>query len=100
SHRPDTLMAMELVDLGDVFRASAFSVFRDAMDSGGAVRVIVVPGKAGASLKDVDGWAAIAKTRGAKGLVSFAFSGGEVRSPVEKYFTPEELAKVRSVSGE
>ena len=99
SDRPDTRFAMELVDLSDVFRASAFSVFRDAIDSGGAVRAIVVPGKADASRKDVDGWAAIAKTRGAKGLVSFAFRGGEVRSPVAKYFTPEELAKVRSVSG-
>jgi aspartyl-tRNA synthetase len=99
SDRPDTRFAMELVDLTDVFRATAFSVFRDAIDAGGAVRALVVPGRADASRKDVDGWTAIAKTRGAKGLVSFAFAGGEVKSPVAKYFTPDELARVRSASG-
>jgi aspartyl-tRNA synthetase len=99
SDRPDTRFAMELVDLTDVFRATGFSAFRDAIDAGGAVRAIVVPGKAGASRKDVDGWTAIAKTRGARGLVSFAFSGSEIKSPVGKYFTEQELDKVRSVTG-
>src|SRR5438067_3531677 len=99
SDRPDTRFGMELVDLTDVFRQTSFAVFKDAIASGGAVRAIVVPGKADASRKDVDGWAAIAKTRGAKGLVSWAFAGSEVRSPVLKYFSAEELAAVRRVSG-
>jgi aspartyl-tRNA synthetase len=99
SDRPDTRFAMEVVDLTDAFRATGFSVFRDTIDSGGAVRAIVVSGKADASRKEVDAWTAIAKTRGAKGLVSFAFSGSEVRSPVAKYFTADELGQVRSVTG-
>jgi aspartyl-tRNA synthetase len=60
----------------------------------------VVPGKADASRKDVDGWAAVAKTRGAKGLVSFGFAGEEVRSPVAKFFSAQELARVRQATGE
>src|SRR5206468_6382336 len=74
-------------------------VFKEAIASGGAVRAICVGGKGDASRKDVDGWAAIAKTRGAKGLVSFAFAGSEVRSPVAKFFTADELSRVRSASG-
>ena len=97
--RPDTRFGMEVVDLTDVFRGSGFTVFRDAIASGGAVRAIVVSGKADASRKDIDGWTAVAKTRGAKGLVSFAFAGSEVRSPVAKFFTPEELDRVRAASG-
>jgi aspartyl-tRNA synthetase len=99
SDRPDTRFAMELVDLGEAFRATSFGVFKDALASGGAIRAIVVPGRAGASRKDIDGWTEIARSRGAKGLVSFAFAGSEVRSPVAKYFTANELEQVRSVAG-
>jgi aspartyl-tRNA synthetase len=99
SDRPDTRFAMELVDLTEIFRGTGFGVFKDAIAQGGAVRALVVPGRADASRKDIDGWAAIAKTRGAKGLVSFALSGSEVRSPVAKFFSPDELAGVRSTSG-
>src|SRR3982074_1414658 len=97
--RPDTRFAMELVDLTEAVRESSFAVFRDAVAAGDAVRAIVVPGKADASRKDIDGWTAVAKGRGAKGLVSFAFAGAEVRSPVAKFFTADELAKVRAAAG-
>jgi aspartyl-tRNA synthetase len=90
---------MELVDLTEAVRDSSFAVFKDAVAAGGAVRAIVVTGKADASRKDIDGWTAVAKGRGAKGLVSFAFAGAEVRSPVAKFFTADELAKVRAAAG-
>jgi aspartyl-tRNA synthetase len=99
SDRPDTRFAMELVDLTEIFRSTGFAVFKDAIAQGGAVRALVVPGRADASRKDIDGWAAIAKTRGAKGLVSFALSGSEVKSPVAKFFSADELARVVSTTG-
>src|SRR5437660_3392756 len=99
SDRPDTRFSMELVDLTDAVRGTSFGVFKEAIASGGAVRAICVGGKGDASRKDVDGWAAIAKTRGAKGLVSFAFAGSEVRSPGAKFFTADELSRVPSASG-
>jgi aspartyl-tRNA synthetase len=98
SDRPDTRFGMELVDLTDLFRASAFAVFKDAIDRDGAVRGIVVPGQAEASRKQVDAWTAVAKTRGAKGLVSFAFAGSEVRSPVAKFLSADELAGLRGAA--
>jgi len=99
SDRPDTRFAMELVDLTEIFRGTGFAVFKDAIEQGGAVRALVVPGRADASRKDIDGWAAIAKTRGAKGLVSFAVGGSEVKSPVAKFFSADELARLRSATG-
>ncbi len=99
SDRPDTRFAMELADLTDVFRRTDFAVFKNAIDTGGVVRGIVVPGKGDASRKDIDGWAAIAKTKGAKGLVSFAFAGAEVRSPVAKFLGPDELKGLRAECG-
>ena len=99
SDRPDTRFAMELADLTEIFRGTGFAVFKDAIAQGGAVRALVVPGRSDASRKDIDGWAAIAKTRGAKGLVSFAFSGSEVKSPVAKFFSADELARVQSATG-
>jgi aspartyl-tRNA synthetase len=96
--RPDLRFAMELVDLTDALRATSFNAFRTVIDAGGAVRGLVVPGKADATRKDIDGWQALAKTRGAKGLASFAFAGSEVRSPIAKFLTPGELGALRVAS--
>ncbi|MDP9264711.1 MAG: aspartate--tRNA ligase [Chloroflexota bacterium] len=99
SDKPDTRFAMEIVDLTDAFRRSDFAVFRDAVAKGGVVRAIVVQGKADATRRDIDGWAAIAKQKGAKGLVSFAIAGSEVRSPVAKFLRSDELAALREHAG-
>jgi aspartyl-tRNA synthetase len=97
--RPDTRFAMEVVDLTEILRATAFGVFRDAIAEGGAIRAIVARGKADASRKDVEAWTDVAKTRGAKGLVSFGFAGSEVRSPVAKFFSADELSRLQQASG-
>jgi len=97
--RPDTRFAMEIVDLTEILRATGFGVFRDAIAEGGAVRAIVARGKADASRKDVEAWTDVAKTRGAKGLVSFGFAGSEVRSPVAKFFSADELSRLQQASG-
>ncbi|MHB8631439.1 MAG: aspartate--tRNA ligase, partial [Candidatus Limnocylindria bacterium] len=56
--RPDTRFGMELVDLTAVFGATGFKAFGDTIAAGGAVRGLVVPGKADASRKEIDGWQA------------------------------------------
>ena len=97
--RPDTRFGMELVDLTDVFRGTGFKAFGDVVAKGGAVRGMVVAGRAGASRKDIDGWQEIAKQKGAKGLATFAVAGAEIRSPVAKFLKPEELAGLRAAAG-
>ena len=99
SDKPDLRFGMELVDLSGAFPSSSFAVVRDVLAKGGVVRGIVAPGKADATRKDIDEWTGIAKGRGAKGLLSFAFAGSDVRSPVAKFLTAEELGAIRSASG-
>jgi aspartyl-tRNA synthetase len=97
--RPDLRFGMELIDLTDVFRSSGFKVFREAIDQKGAVRAMVVRGKARATRKEIDEWTAIAKRKGAKGLAQFALAGGTIESQVAKFLSPEELAGIRKVTG-
>lgn len=99
SDKPDLRFGMELVDLASAFSKTGFAVVRDVLAKGGAVRGVVVGGKADATRKDIDGWTELVKGRGAKGLLSFAFAGSEVRSPVAKFLTPDELVALRSASG-
>ncbi len=99
SDKPDLRFGMELVDLTDVYRASGFAVFRDAVTKGGVVRAIVVPGKADAPRKEIDAWTETVRRFGAKGLAHLAFAGGEVRSPIAKFLAPDEIAKTRHATG-
>jgi len=69
SDKPDLRAGMELRDVSEPFKASNFSVFRSAIESGGEVRGLVVAGGAKYSRKDLDTLAEDAKQLGAAGLV-------------------------------
>ena len=67
---PDLRFGLEIVDLGEAVGSSEFRVFKGALDAGGRVRGIRVPGVAEQySRKDLDNLTAIAVDAGAKGLV-------------------------------
>ena len=44
SDKPDTRFGMELQDISDSVKDSEFVVFKSALENGGSVRAIVVPG--------------------------------------------------------
>jgi aspartyl-tRNA synthetase len=97
SDRPDTRFGMELVDVSEVFSASDFKVFAGAVSSGGAVKAIAAPGAGDWSRGRIDALNEIAVEAGAKGLAWIAFtSEGEVKSPIVKFFTDEEMAALKS----
>ena len=52
--RPDTRFALELRDAGPATLDSGFKVFQGAIDAGGVVRGLAVPGGAAASRKRID----------------------------------------------
>src|SRR5436309_5828686 len=68
SDKPDRRFAMELVDLGEDFRASNFKVFRNALDNGGIVKAINAKRFASLTIRQTDEQTEIAKTFEAKGL--------------------------------
>src|SRR5437870_1441007 len=82
SDKPDRRFGIELVDLGEVFAASGFKVFRGPLDSGGVVKAINAKNFAGITIGQTDELTAIAKTFGARGLAFIKIEGGEWKSPI------------------
>ncbi len=84
SDKPDLRVGMPITDLSAVFADSTFSVFRDVVAGGGAVRGFAVPGGASFSRRQIDELTAQAKDLGAAGLVWARRSGGAVQSSALK----------------
>ena len=84
SDKPDLRCGMEIADLSGAFRESAFPPFRSALDSGGEVRGLVIPGAAGYSRRELDELAEQAKQFGAAGLVWARWADGAPQSPAMK----------------
>ncbi|MDP1572431.1 MAG: aspartate--tRNA ligase [Vicinamibacterales bacterium] len=67
--KPDLRFGLEIQDVGPLFAASPFGIFREAVEHGGTVRGFVIPGAAGFSRKQVDDLVEQARQAGAAGLV-------------------------------
>lgn len=91
SDKPDTRFGMELVDVSDLVAKCGFKVFADTVANNGKVIGISVPGCAGYSRSQLDELSPLAVTYGAKGLAYLALTSDGVKSPIAKFFTPEEL---------
>ena len=68
SDKPDLRFDMQLQDFSAYAQASGFQAFKDALNSGGAVKAITVKGKADYSRKQIDELEAHAKIYKAKGM--------------------------------
>ena len=99
SDKPDLRFGMEFVELMDDLKGTGtFSVFNEAAYIGG----ICVPGCANYTRKQLDQLTDFVKRPqvGAKGLVYIKFNeDGTVKSSVDKFYTPEVLAKVKETTG-
>lgn len=100
SDKPDTRFGLELFDVTDIMQASTFEAFKGVIASGGTVRAIRIPGIAGYSRKDMDDVRNLAISFGAKGLAWVTYmEDGEVKSPVFKFLTEEQIAELQTRSG-
>lgn len=98
SDKPDTRFGMEIADVSSALSGSSFGVFKNVLESGGTIRAIVVPNRAGMSRQEIDNLTVRAKTHGAKGLVTIAYLPGEIKSSVKKYLTQEEFDEVKALT--
>jgi aspartyl-tRNA synthetase len=95
SDKPDVRFGMELVELSDVFADSGFKAF-----AGQCVKGIRQPGGSEAtSRKRLDDLTDQAKRWGAKGLVWMRVTDDGLDSPVAKFLSDDELAKLRQGMG-
>ncbi|HEV2210060.1 MAG TPA: aspartate--tRNA ligase [Verrucomicrobiae bacterium] len=88
--KPDTRFGMELADLTEEFRGSAFKVFSGAVANQGVVKALNAKGMAGVTQGQTDTMTQIAKDFGAKGLAYIKVEGGEWKSPIVKFFSETE----------
>jgi len=93
--KPDTRFGLEIQDLTDLFKGSAFKVFAAAADTpGSVVRAINAKGLADITQGELTNLETIAKAAGAKGLAFIKCEGGEWKSPIVKFFTEAEKAEL------
>ncbi|HST05949.1 MAG TPA: aspartate--tRNA ligase [Chloroflexia bacterium] len=105
--KPDIRFGLEIAELSGAVPNSAFTVFSSALEAGGLVAGICVPGAAGWARRELDQLTETAKRYGAKGLVWMAVEGenteGEakwqVRSPASKFLTPAETNAIIAATG-
>jgi len=97
SDKPDLRFGVELTDLTSYFSGSEFRVFQAPY-----VGAVVMPGGAGQTRRELDGWQEWAKSRGARGLayVLVGADGAVTDSgPVARHLTESERAGLPAATG-
>jgi aspartyl-tRNA synthetase len=98
--RPDLRYGLELFDATEIFRGVDFGITRGAIDDGGRVRGLRIPGGAALSRKQVDELEALAKGAGAAGMLRLKREKGELTGPPAKFLTAEQGAALGIAEGD
>ncbi|MCI0686889.1 MAG: aspartate--tRNA ligase [Sporichthyaceae bacterium] len=95
SDKPDLRFGCELVDMTGYFADTSFRVFQAEH-----VGAVVMPGGAGQTRKELDGWQEWARSRGAKGLAYVLIGAdGSLGGPVAKNLSETEAAGLAAATG-
>ncbi|WP_097026056.1 aspartate--tRNA ligase [Clostridium peptidivorans] len=94
SDKPDLRFGMEINNLTDVVKTSEFKVFKDAIENGGSVRAIKVENSADMGRKQLDKLTEFVKGFKAKGLAWIAYKQDEIKSPISKFLSEDELKAI------
>ncbi len=94
SDKPDLRFGLKLVDIGEVAAQSNFKVFASVVNNGGQVKGINAVGCAKYSRKEIDELTNFVAIFGAKGLAYIQMTEEGPKSPIAKFFTPEQLTAI------
>lgn len=97
--KPDLRFGMELTDLSETFKSSAFKVFQATVAGGGVIKAFNAKGLADLTQGELKNLEDIAKSLGAKGLAFIKSEGGEWKSPIVKFFSEAEKAALTAQLG-
>ena len=92
--KPDLRFGLELANVGAVFAATEFVVFKSAIESGGAVVALRYPGGAALSRRDFDNLTEMAKQFGGKGMVWISLAPDGMKSSAAKFLADADVAAV------
>jgi len=90
--KPDLRYELEISDVSDVLRQTSATVLRSALDAGGVVRCLAVPGGKDMSRRELDELALMARGAGAKGLAW-------IPGPLDRHLGEGELAAIKEAAG-
>ncbi|MFX4302876.1 aspartate--tRNA ligase [Alicyclobacillus tolerans] len=94
SDKPDLRFSMAMVDVETFARESSLEPFHKALDNGGIVTALVVPGCAAYSRKQLDELTQFVKDYGLSGLATVAWQSEGIKSSIQKFVTPEQLTRL------
>ena len=100
SDKPDLRYGLEIVDATALFRGAEFGITRAAIEAGGRVRGIRVPGGAALTRKQVEEIEAAARTLGAAGLLRLKRTGGTLEGAAAKFLPPDAAARLGLEDGD
>ncbi len=97
--KPDMRYGMKVVDISDLAAQTSFGIFRSALESGGVVRGIAVPGCSRYSKSQLTELIARASAAGARGLMTVsvidASMGDEgIKSVLNRHVTGEQMTEI------
>jgi len=92
--KPDLRYAMELIDLTEALKDTEFKVFQSP-----CVKALCVKNGASLTRSQIDNFTDEARKLGAGGLAYIIYENGSEKSPIAKFLKPEELAKIKELTG-
>ncbi len=98
--RPDLRYDLELFDASDVFRGVDFGITRTALDQGGRVRGIRIPGAASWSRKQVDELEVLARGAGVGGLLRLTRVNGALGGQHAKFLDASAADRLGLAEGD
>lgn len=97
--RPDLRFGLELNDVSASLATTNFQAFRRVLETGGQVKALIAPGAAEYTRREIDELTDLAKQAGAKGLATLSVRSDEIRSPIAKFLSPNEMTALTSAIG-
>lgn len=98
--RPDLRYGLEIFDATEIFRPVDFGITRGAIEGGGRVRGIRIPGGAALSRKQVDELETVAKSAGAAGMLRLKREKGELSGPAAKFLSSDQASALSIADGD
>ena len=94
SDKPDIRFELAFSDITDIAQDCNFSVFKNAVENGGIVKALCVPGGSKFTRREIDEFTEIAKIYKAKGLAYMFVEEAGFRAPIAKFFEEDELKAI------